>query len=104
MSTQYLPLQFDDRKPLGPRTTCSTSFGPNTIVTTTSARASTSAGLLPAVTPGSIWRSTASGRMSWTTISKPARRTFRAALLPMVPSPMNPTIMQCLPEWAMLGP
>lgn len=48
MSIQSVPVQSVARKPSGPRSSCSTSFGPKTTVTTTSQRASTSAALWPA--------------------------------------------------------
>src|SRR5882724_727491 len=59
----------------------------------TAARAATSAALVAAVTPPSLPAvETAAALVSWTTRLTPALARFAAIGIPMVPSPMNPTV------------
>src|SRR5439155_1159509 len=83
-----LPGRIPSRMPPGPTPTASTSRGPGTEVTITSARPATSAGDLPTSAPRSVNGRTAASLRSWTTSGYPAFAMFPAIPAPMFPSPM----------------
>src|SRR3990172_8120230 len=92
-SNQAVPGAMPASSPSSPSATASTSTGPGSEVKTTSDASPTWRGVSAQRQPASTWRAPASSRMSWTTTSWPALRTFRAMLPPIVPSPMNPTFI-----------
>src|SRR5215470_16287106 len=92
-----VPEPTPSSTPPAPRITARMSAGPGTQTQTTSHCAATSRGESAQMAPRSSNGAATSGRRSWTTSEKPARRTKPAIGAPMLPRPMNPTRIAVAP-------
>jgi len=92
-SKQALPFWNPLSRPCSPSATDSISSGPGREVNTISVASATLRGESAQTAPAWMWGAAASRLRSWTTSSCPDFWRFDAMLLPMMPSPMNPTFI-----------